>query len=130
MQNQPPLQNGHEEVKTYHIDILMPRYIKNHLPTGEIVPMYTYHSLMASKSDKYGEIKLPSTVNLDPSNLVEVETINDTPVKGVYRFSYDDTYDLCMAIMYENNRVKTLWLNKKDDKHKTLDVSKYFSLKK
>lgn len=45
-------------------------------------------------------------------------------IKGVVRTSYDDTYDI--SIVFGVNKVRTAWINRKDDTHKTLDTSKYY----
>lgn len=52
-------------------------------------------------------------------------------IKFVIRYGYNDIYDLCSVwhpcadCLY----CKTVWLNKKDDKHYTLDENKYVKYK-
>lgn len=48
-------------------------------------------------------------------------------IKGVYRTVYDKKYDLIIVMTYDR-KVKTVWLNDINDKHSTLDESKYTKL--
>lgn len=67
--------------------------------------------------------------------LYEVETRHKNYlIKAVLRTSYDDNRDINIVFGKRDNNnklmVKTAWLNKKTDKHYTLDCSKYFDIKK
>lgn len=96
----------------------------------ELKLFYTYHALSASKTDRYGVIKLPETIVLNKSEIIEIESFDCViSTKVLIRTSYSDDCDLCMAILLGENKVKTVWLNKKSDKHKTLDASKYSAIK-
>ena len=60
----------------------------------------------------------------------EVEATGMWVKKYVIRTSYDDEKDISIAIVCKDYKsglpfIKTAWLNRKDDIHKTLDVSKY-----
>lgn len=57
--------------------------------------------------------------------LYEVETRDNKVVKAVIRTSYDIDYDVC--IVFDDTKVRTAWLNRKDDRHNTLDYSKYYN---
>ena len=65
----------------------------------------------------------------NPVSPFEVEIDNRTVIKYVIRTSYDSDRDVSIAILvkdyYGIPMIKTAWLNKKSDKHYTLDVSKY-----
>ncbi|MBD5584021.1 MAG: hypothetical protein HDQ88_02985 [Clostridia bacterium] len=68
-----------------------------------------------------------TTEKLKKGYCFEAEVKNDKVVKFVIRYGYNDTYDL---VTVWNPRAKclyckTIWLNEKDDKHITLDESKY-----
>lgn len=91
---------------------------------------YSNHALKAAQNDRYGKINLPETLNtkLDNVTLIELETKNGKPFKGVYRMPYNDKHDIVIVLLYETRLVKTVWLNSKTDAHKTLDVSKYTKL--
>lgn len=70
-------------------------------------------------------IELPATINLTECEIIEIEVENSQIVKILVRLPYDDEYDLNMPILNANARVKTVWLNCKDDTHDTLDRTKY-----
>ena len=53
----------------------------------------------------------------------EVETTDDIVTKCVIRCEYDETRDI--SIVVRDGFVLTSWLNQKDDRHETLDRSKY-----
>lgn len=59
----------------------------------------------------------------------EAAVNNNRVIKFVIRYGYNDTYDLSSVWYPQNNCLycKTIWLNKKDDKHYTLDECKYVS---
>jgi len=89
-------------------------------------PRYSAHAEKESKSDRYGEIKLPKRIDFLSSDIVEIETSDDKTIdKMVVRLSYNGTLDLCSVIIPETSVVKTVWINAKKDKHPTLDKSKY-----
>ena len=62
--------------------------------------------------------------------LYEVETtINDEVFKAVVRTSYDLDRDISIVFALSKKNeliVKTAWLNRKDDRHFTLDKTKYW----
>jgi acid phosphatase class B len=66
--------------------------------------------------------------------LYEVETKGkDDIVKCVLRTSYDLDRDISIVFATSKDNkyaVKTAWLNKKNDRHNTLDKSKYYFPKK
>lgn len=87
---------------------------------------YTQHAKRASQSDRYGKIELPKYLIFNRHDIIEVETDDNKIIKKVVvRTKYNKKYDLCLAILLENNIVKTVWLNSVEDKHKTLNKSKY-----
>ena len=53
----------------------------------------------------------------------EVETTNSKVTKYVIRIEFDDLRDI--SIVVRGNVIITAWINYKDDKHYTLDKSKY-----
>lgn len=59
---------------------------------------------------------------------VETEYDNNTHseriVKVVIRTEYNKKYDI--SIVYSEQKIKTAWLNKKVDKHNSLDYNKYY----
>lgn len=114
------LQNG-----LFHKDIGLPissDRIKFNCPLR-----YSNHANRAANNDRYGKINLPERLNtqLDNVTLIELETRNGKPYKGVYRTSHCEKYDIVIVLLYETRLVKTVWLNSKDDKHNTLKTWKY-----
>lgn len=55
--------------------------------------------------------------------LFEVEEEDGRVIKAVYRISYDEEKDICLVFRY--GKIATAWVNFKNDKHFTLDKSKY-----
>lgn len=89
---------------------------------------YSKHALEAARTDRYGIMKLPERVVIPRTYIVEVETQDNIEVdKIVFRipYEYDDTLDLCLVIIPNNSLCKTLWLNKVEDLHKSLNKERY-----
>jgi hypothetical protein len=107
----------------YHKDIRLPNELKN-LGTIKFVPVYSRHALEAANTDRYGLIKLPSSVTFNGSNIVEAE-VEDGCKKLVIRVAYNDRLDIIIVFIPETLVVKTVWFNAKNDKHYTLDRSEY-----
>ena len=71
---------------------------------------------------------MPVILDLKNANIFEIEVDkNNQVIKIVCRMKYDNTKDISMAIMMQgsNGFVKTAWLNKKSDIHKTLNKANY-----
>ena len=102
---------------TYNKDVWMP---KLNVPTVDIILSYTYHALDAAKTDRYGVIELPESINLADYEIVELEIADGKPRKILIRGHYDSSRDLTMAILLRDNRVLTVWSNLKGDDHKSL----------
>lgn len=61
-------------------------------------------------------------------NVFEVEVKNNGIAKFVVRFKYNNIYDASIVLVprgSENLFCKTIWFNRSDDNHRTLDSSKY-----
>ena len=113
-----------------HSDIYLPEEIKS-LPAKKYNVLYSTHAIEAAKNDRYGKITLSDKIIFSGLNIFEAEIINKELTKIVIRIAYDNTNDLCLAIAIKENglMVKTVWLNSKNDNHKTLDTSKYYNPK-
>lgn len=61
----------------------------------------------------------------------EVLMENNKVIKFVIRYGFDDIYDLSSVWIPNSDCLfcKTIWLNKKTDKHKTLDKKNYVTYK-
>lgn len=103
------------------------------LELPEEMPLaFSKHAVAASMSDRYGFVRLEASFSTLGAEVVEIETATDTdwPIKAVIRRSHDHLHDICLVVLLEpesNGKyfVKTLWLNEKRDKHRTLKRERY-----
>ena len=107
----------------YHTEIGFPSNIE--LPKGIFNLTYSNHAKRASSDDRYGHMSLPTTLDIEEAKLIEIEIDNDEVIKGVYRTRYDDTLDLIIVLIPQKSFVKTVWFNRSDDKHSTLQHWRY-----
>lgn len=106
----------------YHKDIFLP---KINLSDKMVKVNYSHHAIEAAFNDRYEEIILKDAYNFSKSEIIEVEIKNKKIVKIVARFDYNTDFDLIVVIIPETKVVKTVWLNEKNDCHRTLDRSRY-----
>lgn len=106
----------------YHKDIYMP---KLPMPNGIFKLEYSEHAKREAFRDRYGAIRLPSQLITQDATIIEVEVINRKPTKILYRLPYDINHDIMLAVKPGEWFVKTVWINRKSDNHRTLDRSKY-----
>lgn len=111
----------------YHKDIGFPAELKR--PNGAFLVNYSDHALRAAADDRFGSIKLPAAIDFRPgrgAELIECETdAAGLIVKAVWRIPHDEDNDIVMVILMQRKLVKTVWLNRHDDLHATLDAAKY-----
>ena len=108
----------------YHHRLGFPKNIK--IKYGTLRLTYTKHAVERAKESKYDKIVLPEKIDTDQAQAIEVEVGDDgMPQKILYRASYSALYEMCMAVVIPSGIVKTIWLNRCDDNHNTLDVRKY-----
>ena len=108
----------------YHKNIFMPELKLTDVP---VKLSYTLHAIEASKTDRYGEIVLPDSINPSLCEIVEIEVKDNKLVKMVLRSKYSQKFDLVLVVVPDCQRVKTVWLNEVSDKHQNLERSKYIS---
>jgi len=111
----------------YHRDIGFPPAVET-LFGKTLTFRFTRHALYACLNDRYGKIMPPSSVRIEPGQIIEAETDEVAVYKIVLRIPYDEKFDLCIALMpffTGDSLVKTCWLNRVSDRHFTLDKSKY-----
>jgi hypothetical protein len=100
------------------------------LPNGAVVLTYSGHARTAAmQPDRFGigeKINLPKSIDMQDCEVVEAEMQKGklTPEKIVVRYPYSDSLDLVMP-MHLDGFVRTVWLNDKNDKHHTLNKSRY-----
>lgn len=108
----------------FHKDVFMPTSAKAPVFTGKL--KYSQHAIGASLSDRFGTFELPKTFSPESAELIESEIADDgtTVIKQVWRQALDEKRDLVLVITHAG-LVKTVWINLRSDKHRTLQVSKY-----
>jgi len=108
--------------KLYHCELGFPKGLKTKF--GVIPVTYTQHAKKAAEDDRYGKIVLPSTINTSTARCIEAEVKDNVVTKLVYRIKYNNDLDM-IAVLSRDCSVRTVWFNKRTDKHSTLDASKY-----
>lgn len=106
----------------FHKDIGFPPGFR--APDTRINLIYTRHAREACESR---DIRMFRCITLARFDVIEIEVSADRVVKMVVRGRYDDNNDICIVLRNTAGKwiVPTVWLNKANDLHKTLDRSKY-----
>jgi hypothetical protein len=111
-------------MKKYHADLGIPASANTNY--GQMLLDYSQHALSAAQDDRYGNIiNLPRSLDTSNAQVIEVETDGRKVTKVLYRIPYSDEFDLMLAVIPDRRFVKTVWLNRNDDKHETLQDWKY-----
>lgn len=108
----------------FHKDVFMPPSAKSPVFEGRL--KYSHHAITASQDDRFGAIPLPEMFSVSNAELIESELSDDgkTVLKQVWRQQLDEKRDLILVIT-RSGQVKTVWVNLRRDKHRTLQTSKY-----
>jgi hypothetical protein len=110
----------------YHRDIRLPDNFR--LPARIIRLAWTKHALRALTNDRYGFIPKFDHVDLSTKEVIEVGMTGRRVEKVVIRGDLDSINDLIYVLIPKGMDawiVKTVWINRKNDSHKTLDRSRY-----
>lgn len=110
----------------YHSEIRLPAGFV--APTQRVELSWTRHADSERTKDRYAEIPKFKGLSLKRFRVIEVGMIAGIVSKIVFRGKLDDTNDVVIVLIPNGNRpwtVKTAWINKANDTHKTLDRSKY-----
>lgn len=112
-------------MELYHADIRLPEGFR--LPARLVQLSYSRHALRAATDDRYGEIPLTPVLNLEYCQTIEVGLEDRRVKKVVVRTELDDDNDVVFVLIPEPGAwfVKTVWINRRNDCHKTLDRSRY-----
>jgi hypothetical protein len=111
-------------MELYHADIRLPHGFR--LPNRVVSLKWTNHATSARKDDRYGFIPAPTALNLGECRVIEVGVQGRRVAKVVVRVELDDDNDLVFVLIPGNVwTVKTVWINERNDSHKTLDRSRY-----
>jgi hypothetical protein len=109
----------------YHKDLGFPADV-NVPKSGKVALQYGDHARIEALLDRFGKIDLPSTIDLDKCEVVEIGVTDRRTVKKmVVRTKHDHTHDIVIVLQPNDGFVRTVWWNHKHDKHRTLDTSKY-----
>jgi hypothetical protein len=113
-------------MKLYHRDVFFkPSF---HICAVKGIPLTFSKHAVDRVTDKSIDSRLVPRVISDTSRTVVIETETEdngvTIVKQLIRHPYDAQNDLVIAVK-RDGFVKTMWLNKKTDTHRTLDKTKY-----
>lgn len=108
----------------FHKDLGFPHHIN--LPTFGYCLQYGSHARKEALEDRYGSIELPKFVRLYEADIVEIGVQCGTRLsKVVARQKHCNNFDIVIVFNPADGFVRTVWLNHKNDSHKTLDETKY-----
>lgn len=122
---------------TYHRDIGLPAGAAKQF-AGTFWLELSRHAIHAAHEDRYGMPRLTRTIKIKEAEVVEVTFENSRATKATVRIPYANNpkLDIVLVIFPPTETLrggyfipevlaKTIWLNKNDDTHKTLDKTKY-----
>jgi hypothetical protein len=83
---------------------------------------YSQHAIRESQSDRYGQVSLPTVVDMSQVEVVEVEAEDKILSKVVFRVPQGEgNHAVYVGIPQKGGFfVKTTWINRADDNHATL----------
>lgn len=112
-------------MELYHADIRLPEGFR--LPNRVVNLYWTRHAEAARTNDRYGFIPPIPVLDLGQCNTVEVELDGRRVNKVVVRTPFDTYNDLVLVLIPGVGAwtVKTVWFNRANDTHKTLDRARY-----
>lgn len=117
----------------YNKAVYWPEFIKDevlHLTSaGMYRCYYGNHAIDAAANDSYGDIPLPPMMSFSANDIFEVDIHNGRIVKFLVRIPMGGV-DVIFVLLHRGPGklfCKTVWINKQDDNHNTLDYSKYVS---
>lgn len=117
-----------EQTSIYHKDLGFPKNIR--WPQGRFKLQYSLHAIEEARTDKYGdfESRLPKEIIMSDFQMVEAQILDGRLVKEmVLRRPLDTLYDMVVVIITGGLKwvVKTVYLNRRCDQHRTLDLLRY-----
>ena len=122
----------------YHAELGIPESFKM-IKNKTVFINKSTHAGKECKSDRNGQIYLPSTLKFSFSDIIEIENYkNSSDIKIVVRIKYNKINDLVIVLLFRDADerqnvvnlppsafIKTAWLNSVHDTHRTLDLTKY-----
>lgn len=110
----------------YHRDIYLPQSLELEALTILVCKNGQY-ALTEHARERAAEkgVRLPERIPFRECRVVEVTTVRGRIQKFLVRFDHGDGHnDVCVSYTREG-RVATCYLNRKNDRHRTLDVRQY-----
>lgn len=106
----------------YHKEIGFPSYFR--APVGKYATALSRHAQVREIEKGF---TIPTMIDLSDFEVIEIEMRNGAVQKMVVRGEYDEYDDIVLVVIPKSHGlfVKTAWLNRWNDNHRTLDVSKY-----
>jgi hypothetical protein len=105
----------------YHKDVFMPARLRDALAGRRLLLRSSRHAAKAALDDN---LFLPGFVTITPENLVEVY-VDGEITKVLLRDSFRPGADLCIVVAIATGVIITCWGNHPNDRHRTLDRSRY-----
>jgi hypothetical protein len=113
-----------ELMDLYHREVGMPEFAKQ-LDGMKFFLKPTRHAEEQCINDRYGTFQIPDVLRIKLSEVFEIGAEFNRVVKVAVRKTYDEQHDISIVFNVHDGRVRTAWLNKKTDTHRTLDRAKY-----
>lgn len=108
----------------YHADIRLPRGFR--LPNRTVSLRWTRHATDACNNDRYSILPQVIALDLNQCRIIEVGVEGKRIRKIVVRTDLDDDLDMVFVLIPGPEwTVKTVWANRKNDSHRTLDRNRY-----
>ncbi len=113
----------------YHVEKGFPKDVVTLLAKAaskKFIMQLEYSKHARDRARKYGCMtQLPTHINWADCEVFEVGIVGGVLDKVVARTEFDRDNDIILILNAANRKVRTLWLNRKDDQHDSLDLSVY-----
>lgn len=120
----PNVKHDRDAERRYHKDIGFPEQARMPHGFSPIIKL-TYGSHARDRSSERYIPNLPNVIDLRKADLFEIGVVGRTVSKLGFRYPYDEKNDLVMMVGTKDGFVRTVWLNDKNDHHRTLNKSQY-----
>lgn len=120
--------------KLYHREVFWPALVEQRVrEVAEEADFhlcrYGFHAKRAAQDDRYGEIRLPLHLQINEQEVFEAEIDQDNSLrKFLVRTTLDQNRDMVLVFIPGGDGAlfcKTVWINLKSDKHRTLKRQRY-----
>jgi hypothetical protein len=114
----------------FHRDVYLPASLVTEVRSMDYARLnYSRHAIREALEDGLGAQDLPQGLRLDDWVLIHVETWSGAPSGILVRrpLPRNPRLHIVLAVSFPRGDVKTVWVNRADDNHRTLDRTKYVS---